>query len=266
MEFVKKHYEKLLLSVVLLGLAVAAVLLTFKVKSVQDDLDKTRSQAGLKPAAPLKPLDLADVLAAYHRIEDKTPVRLCANHNLFNPVRWDRSPEGRLTKVETGNEVGPGALVIARILPLKFIISFDGVTGAGDSLRYIVGVTREANRNPNMRKRIPQSVNVKDRTDLYTVKRVEGPADNPTALTLELADTGQEVKITRDKPYERVEGYMADLKYPPENKTFLGVRTDSQPFSFAGGSYIVVAIDENEVVLSAKPSNRRTVINYKAAP
>ncbi|MBU6402768.1 MAG: hypothetical protein KGS61_20805, partial [Verrucomicrobia bacterium] len=139
----------------------------------------------------------------------------------------------------------------------------------GDSLRYTVGVTREADKNPNFRRKTLESVSVKDHTDYFTVKGIEGPADNPTALILDLSDTGDEVRVTRDKPYQRIEGYQADLKYPPENKTILGardLRAGGQPISFGDGTYIVVAIDENEVVLSARPSNQRTVIKFKAAP
>ena len=40
MQFLKKHYEKLVLSLVLLGLAVVAILLTFKVEGVKKELEE----------------------------------------------------------------------------------------------------------------------------------------------------------------------------------------------------------------------------------
>ncbi|MHB8522528.1 MAG: hypothetical protein ACYDH9_17465 [Limisphaerales bacterium] len=266
MEFVKKHYEKILLSAVLLGLAAAAVLLTFKVKSVQDDLDTLRGQVERKKVMPLKPQDLGVIETVIHRVQDPTPVRLCDNHNLFNPVRWDRKPDGKLIKIETGNEIGPNAMVITQIVPLKLILSYDGVIGAADTLRYQIGVTREAEKNVNLRRKTIQLTNKGEKKDLYTVKDIRGPVENPDAMVLELADTGEVVTVTRDKPYQRLEGYAADLRYEPENKTFKNQRADNPPLTFAGGTYIIVAIGENEVVLSARPSNQRTVIKYKAAP
>jgi hypothetical protein len=66
-----------------------------------------------------------------------------------------------------------------------------------------------------------------------------------------LSDTGQRVSISKGKPYQRPEGYTADLVYPPENnKQFLGRRkTDAAPICFANECYKIVDISEHEVVL-----------------
>ena len=46
-------------------------------------------------------------------------------------------------------------------------------------------------------------------------------------LVLKLADTGQTIQLSKDKPFRRVDGYTADLKYDPENGQLVGA-TDRQ--------------------------------------
>ena len=58
MEFLKKHYEKVLLSVVLVGLAVAAALLPIKVAAVRETLEQATRRYESRTVKPLKPLDL----------------------------------------------------------------------------------------------------------------------------------------------------------------------------------------------------------------
>ena len=49
---------------------------------------------------------------------------------------------------------------------------------------------------------------------------MEGSLDNPAQLQLilQLTDTGERVTLSKDKPFRRVDGYTADLKYDPEGK------------------------------------------------
>jgi hypothetical protein len=67
-----------------------------------------------------------------------------------------------------------------------------------------------------------------------------------------------------------VDGYTADLKYDPETRRWLNLRVGAggpgtPAISVEGESYIVVAINENEVVLSAKSNNKKTSLPYKPA-
>jgi hypothetical protein len=102
------------------------------------------------------------------------------------------------------------------------------------------------------------------------LRAVKGPADKPTELVLELNDTQEEVEITPDRGYRRVDGYMVDLKYEPENKKWQNRREGSM-LSFAGDDYTIatiklVATDQYEVVLSTKSSGKKTTVKYNAAP
>jgi len=67
-------------------------------------------------------------------------------------------------------------------------------------------------------------------------------------VVLELNDTGQRVEVARDQPFRRIDGYMVDLKYAPENKTWTARRVGASP-AFNGEEYNIVAITENEVVI-----------------
>jgi hypothetical protein len=63
---------------------------------------------------------------------------------------------------------------------------------------------------------------------------------------------------------------MADLRYEPEKRSWNDVRVGAGgagtvPIIINGESYIVVAIDKGEVVLSAKSNNKKTPIPYNPA-
>ena len=83
-------------------------------------------------------------------------------------------------------------------------------------------------------------------------------------VVLELNDTGQRVTVTKEQPFRRVDGYMVDLKYAPENKTWTNRRVGAS-LSFNGEEYNIVAITENEVVLSAKSNQKKWTIKYSAS-
>ena len=96
------------------------------------------------------------------------------------------------------------------------------------------------------------------------LRAVKGPADNPAALELELTDTGDAISINKEKPFRRVDGYVVDLKYAPENRSFPNKRVDSS-FVFGGNEYKIVAITQDEVILSA-PNQKKLTIKFSAAP
>jgi ribosome maturation factor RimP len=88
---------------------------------------------------------------------------------------------------------------------------------------------------------------------------VNGPPENPTDLVLELADSGEEAVISKDKPFKRVDGYTVDLKYDLEKKTWNNQRVNSA-LRFGNEDYIIVAITKNEIVVLAKSNQKKTPI------
>ena len=64
-----------------------------------------------------------------------------------------------------------------------------------------------------------------------------------------------------DFPFQRVDGYSADLKYDPEKINATGLRVGAD-LKFAGDDYNVIAIDENEVILLAQSNQKKYTLRY----
>jgi len=272
MDFLKKianacrsHYEKILLSLVLLGLAGAVVYLS-KIKADEEDKIKEflGKVVGTKKVAGVKPVDLSANDAALRLMTNPPALYFSLPHHLFNPVKWQRRPppDNTLIKLVTGDEVGWGKMTITRITPLNFIINLDRVPTPGS---YYLGVTHEAAERVSARKKIPKFVTLNAKNEFFTLKEIKGPTEEPTELILELADGTTKVSIAKDKPYTQVEGYEAELKYTIDGKIFNNLRLNS-PIRFLGEDFIVVAITQNEVVVSARSNDKKYTVRQTTAP
>jgi hypothetical protein len=258
MEYLKNHYEKVLLILVLLALAFAAALLPM-------ELSKVNSGEILNPSVKqkAKPLDLTTNETVLNNLKSKSETVLSGPHNLFNPVQWKRLPNGTLIKNESGDQMGPRALRVTNIRPLYFTLSLEEITGGADNRRYSIRITRVVEPNPRQRGGSPTNSTttlaaVGEKNDYFTV--IEGlPAENPTEVLVELTKGGQRVLLTKDKPFVRVDDYMADLKYPPENRPFNSVRRNDS-LVFEGDTNNIVAILQNEVVLFQPSTTLRTTL------
>ena len=176
---------------------------------------------------------------------------------------WQRRADGSLLKIELGNEVGPGAVVVTDISPLYTVVSFASAVSSDSGVRYDIAVEKQAAAKSSQRTPKHTYATLNNKTDTFVIREVKGPAENPTELVLEFTDTGDQFSIAKDKPFKRVDGFMADFKYPPDNKTWKDQRVGAggpgtPAIQIAGESYIVVAISKNEVVLSAKSNNKKT--------
>lgn len=260
MDLIKKHYEKVLLGVVLLGLTVAVVMLPFIISAKRTDLETQRVNSVPRPK-PLPPLDMNVEDAALQRVQSAVKLDFTSKHNLFNPVVWQKMADGHLVKIQTGNEIGVGALEVTDIKPLYLQVTYDSPNANG----YFIFVERPAAAEASKRAKHEAFVVKDEKKDLFTLRDVKGPADKPTELVLEMNETGDSISITPDKPFKRVEGYQADLKYGLEaNKIWKSQRVGAT-LNFAGGQYIIVAITENNVVLSAKSNDKKTTITFNPA-
>ena len=134
--------------------------------------------------------------------------------------------------------------------------------------RYIIGVKNEAGASPRERaKREYYCAPLKGspaNNQVFKLLEVTGPATNP-AVVLELNDTKERANVDKDHPFQRTEGYAADLRYEPEHKTWTKRRVGSV-LAFNGAEYEVRAITEKEVVVSAKSNNRKWAIPFEGAP
>jgi hypothetical protein len=143
------------------------------------------------------------------------------------------------------------------------VLTLDSVETNEFGARYIIGVERQAAPNPSQRSRRQHYSSLNDKNETYTIRAVQGPPEDPTQLVLGLTDSGEEAVLTKDKPFRRVDGFMADLKYDPESKKWANQRVGAS-LKFGDDEYIIVAINQNEVVLSAKSNQKKTTLPYNS--
>ena len=280
MDFVKKHYEKILLGFVLLGLVGALVFLPFMIASDQQKL-KDMSYGVVHPkTAPLPGLDLSRETNVLGRLQSPYKLDFSTTNKLFNPVEWQKTPDGRLIKLASSEVVG--MVAVTKITPLYLILTLESVeptesvetTGSvetnGFGTRYVISMERQAAPLPSQRGKRPHYASVGERVgekdDAFIIREVSGsPADPGTLkLTVQLMDTGEKATLSQDKPFQRVDGYSADLKYDLEKppRTWQGQRIGAN-LKFAGNDYIIVAIDQGAVILKARSNDKKTTLPYK---
>ena len=265
MDFLKKHYEKVLLGVVLLGLAVAVVFLLLKIPSEKQKLEDLRSTLLQPKVKPLTNLDLTLPDETLKRLAMPAMIDFGAPNKLFNPMPWQKAVDGRLIRADTTN-IGPNAVTITKLTPLYLKLTLDSVTPLDTGTRYVIGIEKEAAANPRERTKTQKYCSLNTKNDTFALRGVKPLPDSPTnvAVILELNDTRQRVEVSKEQPFRRVDGYMVDLKYAPESKTWTSRRV-SAPLTFSGEDYNIVAITENEVVLSAKSNQKKWTIKYSAS-
>jgi hypothetical protein len=261
MDFIKKHYDKIILCAVLLGVVGFLVFLPFVIAHDQDEL-KDMADAVTSPSArPLPPVDLARETNASLRVSSPAAFDFSTTNKLFNPLEWKKTPDGTTFPVKTGDQPA-AAVVVAKIEPLYYVLSFDSVETNGVTPRYVIGVEHQAAENSAMRRKQQRFVSLDDpKKDAFTLLQVKGVPENPDELVLKLSDTGDTVSIAPDRPYQRADAYAADLRYDPDKKNFPMRRVRSE-ISFGGGDYIVVAIDVDEVVLFDLSNQKKTILRY----
>jgi hypothetical protein len=242
---------------------VALALLPLKISSEREELRQTRDSIISVKVEALKPLDLSTAENALKRIQSGARLDFSGAHNLLNPVPWQKAPNGTLARIQPGKEMA--LPTITKLTPLYLSVSYEGVGAAGSN--YLVKVNRETETNP---KKASTSKYLKpgEKIDVFTLREVKGPAENPTALIFDATDTGETATVTAEQPFRRVDGYMTDLHFAPEKRSWSNLRVGGR-LSFGGDDYNVAAINaiatnQFEVVLSAKSTGKKTTITSSA--
>lgn len=268
MDFVKKHYEKILLAVVLLGLVGALGFLPFLIYNDQQKVNEiTRAIFG-HSVQPLAPLDLTRQTNVMQRLQSAYILDFSTTNKLFNPLQWQRKPDGSMIPVNP-HTIGPEAVAVTKILPLYTILTFEAVdtnsvaTNA-QGARYVISAEHQAAASPGQRGKRQHYASVGEKKiDIFNVLDVKGTLEDPAQLqlVLQLTDTGDRVTLSKGQPFRRVDGYTADLKYDPENKKWQGQRLGAV-LKFAGDDYNIVAITQDTVILSARSNQKKTSRPY----
>jgi len=261
MDFLKKHYEKLLLGIVLLLVAVAVGFLPIKINSEKQKLKDLSTQRRNPKVQPLTNLDMTLPDEALKLMATPKRYDLGPPNKLFNPMPWQQTRDNP-PRLIPGVKVGPVAAVVTNITPLYLRLTLDSVTVSDSGTKYVIGVEKQAATNAKDRPKKQAYCKVGDKNETFKLIEVKGAPENPTNVVVELNDAGEHAVVAKDPPFKRVDGYMADLKYPPENKNWPARRVGSS-LSFNGEDYKIVSITQNEVILLA-PNKKKWTIKYNA--
>jgi hypothetical protein len=262
MEFLKKHYEKIVLCVVLLGLAGAAVWMRSAIQNVRQQLVDVPEGPPPK-TTPLAPIDLGPDQKSLEQITNPPIVVLSGDHNLFNPVTWKRKANGELMKI---TKTGPDALVVTNIIPLYTIISYDRPT---DSPVYVMSWQQHADVRLSNSRGTPEYAHKdqKMKSGLYIVRGIKGAENDPSEINLEIIETGEtNVWVSTNTPYKRVDSYLADLKYDPDPQVPLHKRRVGDEFKLDNDPYKVVEITNNAVRVQSERTTKVTEIKWIQSP
>jgi hypothetical protein len=262
MEFLKKNYEKVVLSVVLLGLAVAAGLLLKRVADENQRLDDIRNLDLSTAPQELVPMDTSTNLAMLARMQRDDRVRLAGTNNLFNPVVWLRRGD-QLEKIETGREVGPAALEIVKTEPLYLRVSYVGRNDSGGFPQFSFRIQREAAARASDRQPFTRAFTGVGGQSAGLLLREMRPPEQPTEFVLESLDDKVQMVVSAGQNYESVAGYLVTLRYPPENNRTFRDKRVGENILIDGENFKIVAITESSVTVEA-PNRLRTTVT--AAP
>lgn len=262
----KRHYEKVLLALALLGFVGAVVFLNEMKSKESDKIALYDTETKRRKPKPVPSIDVSALNAALAHATNPSTLNFSPPHNLFNPVKWQEKPDKTRIKNETGKELGINAVQITKILPLSTTVTFDSQAGSGVNM----SITQQASTNRYLQQRLRGYVGTNSASDRihkesrsFTLRNLRVTPEGPEA-DIELND-GTKATVTPSKPFTRVDGYHVDLFYPPEKQSFMNKRVGDR-FAVAGEDYIIVAITPNEVVVSARSNDRRTTIQKNAAP
>ncbi len=275
MQFLKNHYEKIILSLVLLGLIGGVVLLSIQVSGVKSDIKKTEEELGAPVTNPvvLQPRDSYD--SALQKGNNPPAIDLATGHRLFNPYRWVKDGKGDIIKVDRDDVLGPGAMKVLSVTNLQFIIALVRVSGSGENPTYQISTMREKlDPRPkshflrlNDKSKLP--IPYAETNLVLTVKEAKGDAANPTELVLELEKPEEMggltvVTIKPGEPYKELVSREVDLSYPPENRIISKAKLNDS-LLLGGETYKVIAITDRQVIFEAQ-NKKRTIIDYTPVP
>ena len=260
MDLLKKHYEKIILGIVLLVLAVIAVMMLVMVPSERTALEQQASEIINRPAKEIPPLNISTQQMRFTKLSTAGVVDLSSTNKVLNPMPWMKRPDGTPYKIVTGDETGPGALIVTNQRPLYLTITFDSVSTTDSGSRYVLYVEREAAAKATNRGRKPFVAKKDEKNEVFVLREVKGPADAPTEVVVELVEGGEMVSVSKEKPFKRVDGYTVDLRYPLENRQpWLNQRVGAA-LKFGGEDYKIVAITKTEVVVLAQSNQKKTPV------
>ncbi len=272
MDFLKNHYEKIVLSLVLIGLAAVGVWLALQAMAFRGTIEATNA---LQPQ-PSPPGGIAETNQFFEALTNsKTPRRVDfdGDHKIFNPEKILKNPRTRM--VLPANDLGPKAIEVLKIRPLYLRTKLemkkvrDRITinlhylSEFEAGRY---ATRWNRTSLKAEKKIRMSSPLaRMRQMQMLVNSVNMTPETPEQMSAELeftigAGLPQIIVLKGEEESKIALEYEADLHYPPdpENDEFKNVRKD-KPLVFGGDTNTVMQVSSNAITLRALSNFKRTI-------
>lgn len=278
MDFLKNHYEKIILSLTLVLVTAGAAWLALQAVSVRGEID------GLgKLAVPnVKPSDEAVTNLYLQALTNgRAPQTVDfdgSTHKIFNP---EKILEIRATREKySAKDLGPKALEIRVIRPLSLKIRVQQrtvrdrtsisayVTPAYELGRY--GQERKVSAREGKSLRFGSIVTQSRRIQVDVIKINMDPED-PTALYMDIdfsfgGGVPERVRIPAGKDgWERHITYEADMYYPPQEREYPRTRVGHQ-FLFGADTNTVIQVTGEDVTVRQSSNQKRVTIKKSATP
>jgi hypothetical protein len=266
MDFLKKHYEKIILGLVLVVVMFLALQIPSDINGEKRDQDERERKIKTQATNAVTPVDLVPMRQSVQNLNAPVPTKFAEpGHNVINPVLWKKGARGEMVKIPTPEDA-IRRLLIKEITPLRLTILLEKeLKFSADSHRMKITITDES-LVPRVRRR-PQSREPKvkegESNDLFKVVAVTGPADNPSEVKIELRKGAKQIVIKRGETFSEVIAHEADLEYPPENKTFNDILVGGT-ISFNDERYKVIAITGSAVTIEGQTTPKRYTIEASA--
>jgi hypothetical protein len=256
MQFLKRHFEKIILSAVLAGLGAAAVWLKVAVNDAKKEIE-----AGMTNAPSGKAwtnLDMTAYTNALASLTDKPPFDLGGEHYLFNSQIWKMLKDGTLVKV---TKSGVDALTVTDIRPLYFTIS---------------NVDRESDGFVMMSQHALQKQPLKWFATIgekpsprkpYPIVGTNSAPGNPSVLILQvqIPETGETVPVSSNAPYRALEFYEVDLKYSASDITNRYTNKYlNDTLQLSEDSFQIIAITSNAVTVQDTRTKQKSEKKWSA--
>ena len=265
MEFLKNHYEKLILSVVLLLLTAAAASMPFVISKNKQDIDAKLKSPRFGAPSEYEKRSLIELDQQLKSLEGEVSIDLGGEHNLVNPVAWQKI-NGSLLRED---QLEPDkALRVDMIEPLYLRVDYKNAIGQGNAVKYEFGIAIEnsdkSSYRSERRRRLEFNQNYSDHP--FILKGIQGDAQSPTEIFMVVSDTNERVSVFPGRPYERLDGYRANLTITQPSEI-------SRPNQYVGDQivinrqkYKIVAIGKLEVTVEAADTKERTTVSLRTNP
>ncbi|PAW85417.1 MAG: hypothetical protein B9S33_09885 [Pedosphaera sp. Tous-C6FEB] len=275
MEFLKNHYEKIVLGLMLLLMASGAVLLVLEAGSVQERLQAYRDLVISGESKPPPAQDVEKMKSLLSAATKPSQTDFATVHRVFNPGAWFVGTNGDLI---AGTKVGVSQLAVHSITPQRLLLELVSVGGTADRATASLRVTREFARTPAEQLKVSKTVPINatntaanassahtldpQRKLVLLIRGSSGTPENPE-VKCELHEPNKDAikfNLSKAQGFVNVVEHIASIQYMVEtNFAWPKARKDT-PLVFAGDTNIVVEVNASNVVVRAISNDKVTLL------